>query len=195
MAAIDYDIANDPIPVDKFKPFTRQDGAPCICLPSDLKVEFVGEEWAVEAMRVELLDSPLIGVDSEWRPQLCKFDRMRPALFQISNKRVAYLIDLITLANNDVLDKALAQIFRSDKSTILGYSFRADLDVFSRYLPNMIFYRQFKWFLDAQSLYGRVCEQRSQIGLSKVAKDVLKMDMCKGEQMSNWELRPLRLTQ
>jgi hypothetical protein len=161
MAAIEYDIANDPIPVDEFRPFKRLDGSPCITLPKEVTVDFVCEEWEVQAMLDELLDSKLIGVDSEWRPQLCKFDKMRPALFQISNARKAYLIDMITLANNDVLDKALAAIFRSDISTVIGYSFRADLDVFSRYLPNMIFYRQFKHFLDAQTLYGRVCEQRS----------------------------------
>jgi ribonuclease D len=33
------------------------------------------------------------------------------------------------------------------------------------------------------------------MGLTKVCKEVLGFDMCKGEQMSNWENRPLRLCQ
>jgi len=28
-----------------------------------------------------------------------------------------------------------------------------------------------------------------------VAKEVLSFEICKGEQMSNWELRPMRLSQ
>jgi ribonuclease D len=33
------------------------------------------------------------------------------------------------------------------------------------------------------------------MGLAKVVIDLFKVDMCKGEQMSNWEMRPLRLSQ
>ena len=49
-------------------------------------------------------------------------------------------------------------------------------------------------FVDAQIVYGRIMEQRSQIGLSTVAKEILGVKVCKGEQMSNWEARPLRLS-
>jgi len=35
---------------------------------------------------------------------MTKFDAMRPALLQISDERNAFLIDLIALANNPVLD-------------------------------------------------------------------------------------------
>lgn len=33
------------------------------------------------------------------------------------------------------------------------------------------------------------------MGLAKVVIDLFKVEMCKGEQMSNWEMRPLRLSQ
>lgn len=62
-------------------------------------------------MLEELLDSEYIGVDSEWRPTMTKFDPMRPALLQICNEKRAFLIDLVALANNFVLDKTLSAIF------------------------------------------------------------------------------------
>jgi hypothetical protein len=43
-------------------------------------------------------------MDSEWRPTMTKFDLMRPALLQLSDSNTAYLIDLVSLANNQHLD-------------------------------------------------------------------------------------------
>jgi hypothetical protein len=39
-------------------------------------------------------------MDSEWRPQMTKFDVMRPALLQLCDQQNAFLIDLIALANS-----------------------------------------------------------------------------------------------
>jgi hypothetical protein len=46
----------------------------------------------------------MVGMDSEWRPQMTKFDVMRPALLQLSDEQNAFLIDLIALANSQLLD-------------------------------------------------------------------------------------------
>jgi hypothetical protein len=32
-----------------------------------------------------MIGKPYIGIDSEWRPQMTKFDFMRPALLQLSD--------------------------------------------------------------------------------------------------------------
>jgi hypothetical protein len=42
----------------------------------------------------------MVGMDSEWRPQMTKFDMMRPALLQLSDENDSFLIDLISLANS-----------------------------------------------------------------------------------------------
>ncbi len=49
-------------------------------------------------------------------------------------------------------------------------------------------------FIDAQTYYSKVLIAGQQTGLAKVAAEVLKFEICKGEQMSNWEKRPLRLS-
>lgn len=53
---------------------------------------------------MKLKGSEFVGMDSEWRPTMTKFNKMRPALLQLSNDSNAFLIDLVALANSTVLD-------------------------------------------------------------------------------------------
>lgn len=50
-------------------------------------------------------------------------------------------------------------------------------------------------FVDAQSYYGKVFLVEQQSGLHKVALRIFGKSICKVEQMSNWERRPLRKSQ
>ena len=94
-----------------------------------------------------------------------------------------------------MLDKKLTQVFVNPKSVIVGFSFNHDIDMFVRKFPKMKFYRFIKNFIDAQTYYARVFLTTPEIGLAKVAERVLGKPLCKREQMSNWERRPLRLSQ
>lgn len=69
------------------------------------------------------------------------------------------------------------------------------MDVFAKHLPRMNFYKYMRNFIDAQTYYSKVYVAGQQTGLAKVAKEVLSFEICKGEQMSNWELRPMRQSQ
>jgi len=53
----------------------------------------------------------------------------------------------------------LSAIFQSEKSIVIGFSFKSDLEVFSKYLSRMHFYKLVKNFVDAQTFYARVCIQ------------------------------------
>jgi len=64
---------------------------------------------------------------------------------------------------------------------VIGFSFKSDLEVFAKYLSRMNFYKLVKNFIDAQTFYARVCIQSQQVGLSRVAKEVLGTELCKGE--------------
>lgn len=77
----------------------------------------------------------------------------------------------------------------------MGFSFNHDIDMFVRKFPKMQFYRYIKRFIDAQTYYARVFLAPPQSGLAKVAEKVLGKSICKREQMSNWERRPLRKSQ
>jgi len=112
-------------------------------------------------------------MDSEWRPTMTKFDIMRPALLQLSDTKTAYLIDLVSLASNTLLDNILTEIFTCPESLCIGFSFKSDLDVFARHFPTMKFYKMFINFIDAQTYYGKVCIASNQSGLAKVTKHLL----------------------
>ena len=107
---------------------------------------------------------------------------------------MSYLIDLVALAESKVLDQVLTDIFSNENSLCIGFSFKNDLHVFARHLPNMNFFKVFAKFIDAQNYYSKICDV-GQVGLAKVAKETIGFELCKGEQMSNWERRPLRLSQ
>jgi hypothetical protein len=50
-----------------------------LALPDTVKVEWIGAEADVHKLEA-LLAEPLIGVDSEWRPELTQYHRTRPSL-------------------------------------------------------------------------------------------------------------------
>lgn len=88
------------MPIDQFGPAS---GNQCLRLPPSLRVHFIGTEKDCELLR-SLVGREFVGMDSEWRPQMTKFDLMRPALLQLSDEQNAFLIDLVSLANSQVLD-------------------------------------------------------------------------------------------
>ena len=59
----------------------------------------------------------------------------------------------------------------------------------------MTFIRYIKNFIDIQHYFGKVYLVEGQAGLTKVAEKMFDKPMCKVEQMSNWERRPLRESQ
>ena len=59
----------------------------------------------------------------------------------------------------------------------------------------MNFYRKFARFLDVQTYWCAIKKEKNQIGLAKVVEQIMGKPLCKGEQMSNWERRPLRQSQ
>lgn len=89
----------------------------------------------------------------------------------------------------------MTQVFCNPGSVIVGFSFNHDIDMFVRKFPKMQFYRFIKQFIDAQSYFARVYLAGPETGLAKVTEKVIGKAICKREQMSNWETRPLRLSQ
>ena len=81
MANVDYDESKDSslYLYDEFEPLSKP-AEEYIKLPENVKVEWIGEEDDVAKLK-ELLDEPLIGMDSEWRPELSQYHRTRPSLF------------------------------------------------------------------------------------------------------------------
>ena len=89
----------------------------------------------------------------------------------------------------------LSEVFCNENSTIIGFGFNSDIEQFAVKHPHLKFIKYIKNFIDAQTYYSKVYLIEQQTGLSKVALNVLGKSICKVEQMSNWERRPLRKSQ
>ena len=160
-------------------------------LPESVTLHWIGDEASVPELEI-LLKEKLIGVDSEWRPQLTQYHKTKPSLLQISGEKDAFLIDLFTLHNSTILDDMLSKVFSSEDCIIIGFGFSSDIEQFSQRLSHMKFIKYVRNFIDAQTYYGKVYLVEQQTGLSKVANRIFNKQICKTEQMSNWERRPLR---
>lgn len=112
--SVEYDEAKDTSlhHYDEFEPLSRP-AEEYLKLPDHVKVEWIGTEEDVPKLK-ELLSEPLIGIDSEWRPELSQYHRTRPSLLQISGKKIAFLIDLISLQRSESLDKTLSEVFSNE---------------------------------------------------------------------------------
>ena len=96
MANIVYNPEVDPQPIDRFGPMSDE---PCLQLPQNVQVKFIHKVPEVKQLQ-SLIGKEMIGMDSEWRPTMTKFDNMRPALLQLSDENTSYLIDLVALSGN-----------------------------------------------------------------------------------------------
>jgi len=181
LATVEYDQAKDSslFEYDEFEPLSKPMES-YMKLPEHVKVEWIGTDDDVPKLAA-LLEEPLIGVDSEWRPELSQYHKTRPSLFQISGKKTAFLIDLISLQRSTVLDGMLVEVFKNPKSTIIGFGFNSDIDQFASKHPHLQFIKYITNFIDAQTYYGKVYLVEQQTGLAKVAQTVFEKTVCKVE--------------
>lgn len=140
-----------------------------------------------------------IGVDSEWRPVATRWlEANGPAVLQIAGYKEAFIIDLLALKNSKKLDHMLAAIFQNPKSTILGAGFSSDISQFHKHCENMKFLDYVPSFLEIQDFYKKVypdLTDKGSSGIKSICENILGKKLCKNEQVSNWENRPLRYSQ
>mmetsp|Transcript_43093 Transcript_43093/g.31467 ORF Transcript_43093/g.31467 Transcript_43093/m.31467 type:complete len:107 (+) Transcript_43093:1398-1718(+) len=83
----------------------------------------------------------------------------------------------------------------NESSVIIGFSFHSDIATLKKHLKHLTFYQNIAAFIDLQTYFGRVFDVSGMVGLAKVAEKVIGKQVCKYNQMSQWEQRPLRLAQ
>lgn len=120
------------------------------------------------------------------------------AILQIAGENESFIIDLVSLRNDEALDDMLTRIFSNESSIVIGCGFASDIDQFNKELPTMKFYQNVPYFLEIQDYYQAIVpdfKNKGGFGLAKICENIMKKNLCKGEQMSNWENRPLRFSQ
>lgn len=116
----------------------------------------------------------------------------------MGGKNEAFILDIVKLGKNKKLDQLLVKLFTQKNTTVVGFGFGSDLAVFRKHCPNMKWVDHIPQFIDAQDYYKAVkpdFKDNGGCGLAKACEVMLGQKLCKQEQVSNWENRPLRYSQ
>jgi hypothetical protein len=166
--------------------------------PLHVKIEFIDTEAKIKELD-DLRGQRFIGVDAEWRPKVHEWQENKgPATLQIAGKDEAFIIDVIKLSKSKKLDQMLTKLFTQKTTIVVGFGFSADLAMFRKHCPSMRFIENIPQFVDAQDFYKAVYpdfKDNGGLSLAKVCERVMEKKLCKKEQISNWENRPLRYSQ
>ncbi len=134
----------------------------------------------------------IIGIDSEWKQQFYARNKEFTSIIQLANyeERNVIILDVLKLSK----EKDFIDIFNKYFSckTLVGYSFdSSDLGHFSNGIQNTFKKAN---IIDLIDLYQYKYLTKAQ-GLKNMCSEILGINLCKYEQCSFWENRPLKLSQ
>lgn len=135
----------------------------------------------------------IVGIDCEWRPNYIKEEKTsKVSILQVATRERVYIIDLIKFYkhNRDELDNFIKSIFYSRNILKLGYALHNDLKQLLHSYGDMTCFHYCEPILDLQRFHNH-----SKGGLSGLAKITLGSYLSKTTHMTDWEQRPLNLSQ
>ena len=184
---IDY---NKYIPEDKCEPHDKS----CIHIKTKAqKIIFVDNVDILKENIKYFRRSKYVGIDSEWSTTSFNVNYEETAsILQISNYIGAtiLIIDLLKMRN----DKEFFEVFKNNfrDKIFIGYAFnKSDIDQFFEEMRNMFINAD---IIDLIDLYQSKYMENAP-SLKIMCEKVLGQKMCKYEQCSNWENRPLKKSQ
>jgi len=180
---------NKYIPEDKYEPHDSS----CISINTKIqKISFIDNIKSLKANYNFFKKSKYIGIDSEWRQPFCANNKENASILQLSNysERNAMIIDLLKMKTDEQFFNLFEQYFK-DK-TFIGYAFnQSDIEQFNDQLQNM--FKKAK-IIDLIDIYQHKFLKKAG-SLKDMCKEFLGSNLCKYEQCSNWENRPLKKRQ
>ncbi|KAK9766912.1 Exonuclease mut-7 [Basidiobolus ranarum] len=164
------------------------------CKPKDVEITFVADERTLGECQTNVLHSSVtrVGLDCEWRP-LSFSDTTRCALIQIGTANHIYLLDGINLPR-DLVTQFLVALFGSKEIIKYGYDFSSDISILCQTYPEIEgkTLSQYVNLARPQPLIVKLLTSTGTgTGLAALVKSVLKCDLDKKFQISDWERRPL----
>ena len=178
------------IPEDKFGPHNPN------CFTLDKKkthISFIDSLSKFSENYIKYFQhSKIIGVDSEWKQQFYARNKEFCSIIQLANydEKNVMILDMLKLTK----EKEFVDLFEKyfGNKIFVGYAFdSSDFEHFSTGIQNT-----FKkvMILDLRDLYQYKYLKKAK-GLKYMCNEVLGIDICKYEQCSFWENRPLKQSQ
>ncbi|KAG7169011.1 Exonuclease mut-7-like, partial [Homarus americanus] len=177
-----------------------------LSIPSE-KVVIIDTVDSVERCTKELLSSPLLGIDTEWKPTFGTGAGEQAALLQLATTNQVFLLDLISLQPvlKDCHWHLIGQMFSDPQITKLGYGIKGDFKVLGHLhaelkkgisnAKNVIDFDQTKSILvkECPNIFSHSDVLHK--GLSDLIYRCFGLPLDKKEQFSNWAARPLTKSQ
>ncbi|XP_071396895.1 exonuclease mut-7 homolog [Centroberyx affinis] len=180
------------------------------------KVHFVDTPEGLQRCRDTVLkEGGVVGVDMEWRPRFGCISTQHVALIQLAVLDEVFLLDLCASGFWQHQDTFtfIRTLFSGRKVLKLGYGMAGDLKCLLATWPQFSEEQlKMEGVLDLLSIHQKVQRNRvskahngpkqvlvgegsAEKGLSLLVQQVLGRPLDKMEQLSNWERRPLRISQ
>ncbi|XP_030597907.1 exonuclease mut-7 homolog isoform X1 [Archocentrus centrarchus] len=180
------------------------------------KVHFVDTPEALEkCQHIVLKEGGIVGVDMEWQPTFGCISVQKVALIQLAVSDQVFLIDLCAgrFCEHPETVSFIRRLFSKQSVLKLGYGMAGDLKCLLATWPQLQEDPlKMDGMLDLLSIHKKiqqgtlsrtqngpkevlVGEDCAEKGLSLLVQQVLGRPLDKTEQMSNWEKRPLRISQ
>ncbi|KAL3657885.1 hypothetical protein V7S43_017085 [Phytophthora oleae] len=145
----------------------------------------------------------MVGLDVEWKPTSSKIaattGSTTPAvasILQISSSSRAFIIDLLSLRDNDFLFEGfLGRLFACPSLLKIGFGFDTDLKVLHQTFPERSALINISPFLELSSVVSKLLGVSVGNSLSNATRTILGSPLDKRMQMSNWDVRPLTAPQ
>ena len=174
---------------DHFGPVTKD----CITIDSQkTKVEFIDDIVKLEdALKKYFVNSEYVGIDSEWQQNFNVIDKSQVSIIQISNyeENCVILLDMLELSNIDKFYEIFETYFKN--KIFIGFYFdKSDLEVFPPKLRNF-FEDNNKCTIYDLTIIAQQKFLEKVHSLKLLTEKLFGKSLCKYEQCSNWNLRPL----
>ena len=178
------------IPDDKFGPRTEN----CISFTrEEINVLFIQScSDLIKNFDLYYKNTEFIGIDSEWKESLKINTKTKTAIIQLSDfeGKNIFILDMIELTKDINFEETFEKLFSNKK--FISFEFSNDLINFPEKLST--FFKEKVEIIDITHLYSIIYFEQCP-SFSKVCEKIIGKQLCKYEQCSNWEKRPLRETQ
>ena len=189
------DISTTNIDYKKYLPEDKYEPHDSTCLSIDMKsqkIVFIDNVESLNENYIFFKKSKFIGVDSEWRQSFYANNKEKASILQLSNysEKNIMIIDLLKMETDKNFFDLFEKYFKDKK--FIGYSFNnSDIEQFNERLQKIF---KESTIIDLIDIYQHKYLEKAP-SLKDLCQKFLGKKLCKYEQCSNWENRPLRKRQ
>ena len=144
-----------------------------------------------EYLNKYFVNTQYIGIDSEWQQSFNVYDKSEVSIIQICNyeESCAIIIDMLEFREKETFYEIFEKYFKG--KIFVGFYFdKSDLDVFPPRLRNFFEDKNNCTIYDIYALAKQKFVEKG-LPLKELTEKMYGKSLCKYEQCSNWNLRPL----